>query len=201
MSNDGVDFIVRVNGATYWQATATTEGWIPGALYLSQWRDRDVLIELATDARGNFNSDWAYWADLVLTASSTPCTYAVPPGVSVQPGGGSFQLPVTASPTCPWRAVSSVPWLTVSHASGSGNGTLSYSVAPNAGGTRTGTLEMLTLSLRPVCKPGHLVTKVKVNPRAITADIGCPKNAQTSPGHARCAMPRAGHHDIHRIGG
>jgi hypothetical protein len=41
---------------------------------------------------------------------------------------------VTAGAGCAWTAVSNVPWITISGgASGTGNGTVSYTVAPYTG--------------------------------------------------------------------
>lgn len=50
-------------------------------------------------------------------------------------------LNVTAAASCAWTAVSNAPWLTITAgASGTGNGTVGYTVALNNGGARIGTL-------------------------------------------------------------
>ena len=50
-------------------------------------------------------------------------------------------MSVTAGSGCSWTAASNAGWITAtSAASGSGNGTVNYSVAANSGGLRTGTL-------------------------------------------------------------
>ena len=55
--------------------------------------------------------------------------------------GGTGAVGVIAPADCPWTAVSSAPWLTITPVgSGSGSGTVSYTVAANAGPSRTGTL-------------------------------------------------------------
>jgi YVTN family beta-propeller protein/VCBS repeat-containing protein len=70
-------------------------------------------------------------------------------GVSVTPLNQTFAAPagegsvaVTfAYPGTPWAATSNTPWVTVTNQSSTnGNGTVSYSVAPNLGPARTGTL-------------------------------------------------------------
>ncbi|HEX9960277.1 MAG TPA: BACON domain-containing carbohydrate-binding protein, partial [Pyrinomonadaceae bacterium] len=54
-------------------------------------------------------------------------------------GTGNFTINTTAG--CQWTAVSNVSWITVTGgASGGRNGTISYSVLPNAGIARTGTI-------------------------------------------------------------
>jgi hypothetical protein len=147
ISDDGVDFIVRINGVPYWRSTIATGGWRPGTLDLSRWKDQNVLVELVTDSRSNFLFDHAHWADLAVSASTVTCTYAVPPTVSVLPAGGQFSLNVSASATCPWSTSSNVPWMTITAGTGVGAGTVTYNIAPNAAGTRVG---RLTIAGQPV---------------------------------------------------
>lgn len=74
---------------------------------------------------------------------SVPCSYTVSPtSQSVVAGGGGANATVTAGSGCSWTAASNVSWITVSPgSSGSGNGTVSYTVAANASTTsRSGTL-------------------------------------------------------------
>ncbi len=70
------------------------------------------------------------------------CTYSInPTSANVAAGGGTGNVTVTASNTaCPWTATSNVAWITItSGATGTGNGTVGYSVAANTGPERTGT--------------------------------------------------------------
>ncbi|MEW6333237.1 MAG: BACON domain-containing protein [Thermodesulfobacteriota bacterium] len=71
------------------------------------------------------------------------CSYALSPaGKAFDSEGGAGRISVAATGNCTWRAVSSAPaWLTVtSGASGAGNGTVGYRVAPNTGVSRSGTV-------------------------------------------------------------
>jgi hypothetical protein len=70
------------------------------------------------------------------------CSFSITPtGVSVAAAGVSSGVAVTAGTGCAWTAVSNDAWTTVtSGASGSGNGTTSYSVAANTSSQRTGTI-------------------------------------------------------------
>jgi uncharacterized protein (TIGR03437 family) len=65
-------------------------------------------------------------------------------GQSFNDAGGSGAASVTASPgNCAWTAVSDVPWITITSGnSGSGNGAVTFSVDPNRGPARTGTLRI-----------------------------------------------------------
>ncbi|MCS7079987.1 MAG: hypothetical protein NZ585_08040 [Chloracidobacterium sp.] len=62
--------------------------------------------------------------------------------------GGDGIVTVTAAGDCTWRAVSNVPWITITGgASGGGNGTVTYRVAAHRGRQRTG---MITVAGRAV---------------------------------------------------
>ena len=56
-------------------------------------------------------------------------------------GGAGAAITVSTSAGCPWTAASQASWITLtSPASGSGPGTVTFNVAANSGGARTGTL-------------------------------------------------------------
>jgi len=72
-----------------------------------------------------------------------PCTFSISPtDQSVADAGGSGSFGVTASPsTCAWTAGSNTTWITISTGvSGTGNGSVGFSVAANTGSARTGTI-------------------------------------------------------------
>jgi len=72
--------------------------------------------------------------------AATACIYSVsplsPPNFSASGGAGSFQI--TTGAGCAWSATSLVPWITITNGSGVGNGTITFSVAPNTGLARNG---------------------------------------------------------------
>jgi hypothetical protein len=70
------------------------------------------------------------------------CSYSISPGIQdIGAAGGGTQVAVSTSSGCAWSAASTASWIAVSSgSSGSGNGTVSISVAGNTGGERTGTL-------------------------------------------------------------
>ncbi len=71
------------------------------------------------------------------------CTYSISPtSQSFEASGGSGSVSVTATNGCSWTAVSNASWITVtSGSSGTGNGTVNYSVASNSStSSRTGTM-------------------------------------------------------------
>jgi len=94
---------------------------------------RMVSVEYVSGSSGDCQSG-------VITP--TPCTYGLSStSASVPLTAGTGNITVTAGSGCLWTASSNVSWITVtSGASGTGNGTLNYSVEANAGATRTGTI-------------------------------------------------------------
>jgi len=69
-----------------------------------------------------------------------PCSYSIDPTSASYPaGGGGASVNVTAPTGCLWAATSNAAWIT-GGTSGSGNGTVTYSVAANSGPARTGTM-------------------------------------------------------------
>jgi hypothetical protein len=82
---------------------------------------------------------------IVGTATGGSCTYAIVPASASVPAEGlstPVAVAVTAGRGCPWTAVSNnAGWLHVTAgASGTGNGTVSYTVDANAGAARYGTI-------------------------------------------------------------
>ena len=75
-------------------------------------------------------------------AGSTPCSYSVGTNnLTVEAAGGPATIAVTAGSTCAWTASSNAGWITVtSGASGTGNGTVTISIARNTGNDRKGTV-------------------------------------------------------------
>jgi len=76
-------------------------------------------------------------------AVQTPtCSYSInPTSQSFVSAGGSGTVAVTTTNGCAWTAVSNATWITVTGgAAGTGNGTVSFRAAANAGGARSGTI-------------------------------------------------------------
>jgi hypothetical protein len=78
----------------------------------------------------------------VINQDGAPCLVVLsPPSVVVEPGGGSGAFEVNTPEGCTWTAASNDGWLRVTGgSSGSGDGTVSFSVDPNPGPARTGTI-------------------------------------------------------------
>ena len=104
----------------------------------------------------------------VLQAAAN-CTFTLNPNsaiVSATGGSGSFQV----STTCAWQALTNVDWIDVTSplggGRGTGNGAVTYSVRPNTGATRTGTIQVGPLRF-PVQQPAGVCTQ-SLNPTQVS---------------------------------
>jgi len=130
----------------------------------------DSWIHVTSGSMGNGNGNVGYSVDAntstnprsgtitiagqlftVNQSGTTACTFSISPTqASYTRTGGTGSVAVTAAAGCNWSAVSNAPtWLTItSGSSGSGNGTVVYSVGPYGGPPkkRTGTLSIAGLT-------------------------------------------------------
>ncbi len=106
----------------------------------------------------------------VSQQAGATCTYTLnPTQQDIPAGGGTGSVGVTAGPGCAWTASSNVSWITVTAGwSGSGIGTVVYSVAANLSTSpRTGTLTIAgkTLTVNQAASAG--VPAISVSPASL----------------------------------
>lgn len=79
------------------------------------------------------------YSNEVSYGGSSSCTYAISPSsATFTSSGGTGSVSVTATSGCSWTASTGVSWATISSgSSGTGSGTVKYSVAANTGSSRT----------------------------------------------------------------
>ena len=81
--------------------------------------------------------------------------------------GGTGTVTVTAGAGCNWTANSNANWITVtSGASGTGNGAVAFSVGPNAGAARTGTVSIAGQTF--TVTQAAFVCTYSINPTSLT---------------------------------
>ncbi|MGE0884883.1 MAG: S8 family serine peptidase [Blastocatellales bacterium] len=85
------------------------------------------------------------WGRLDIKAavdSSSSCSYSLSPtNATFASTGGNGMVTITTGTGCSWNAVSNVLWISINApANGNGNGSVSYTVFPNSGVARSGTL-------------------------------------------------------------
>lgn len=76
-------------------------------------------------------------------AGNNTCSYSLSGNTnSFNGSGGSGSITVTASQGCFWSASTTFPWIQIASSglSGTGSGTVNYTVAANTGGARSGTI-------------------------------------------------------------
>jgi hypothetical protein len=112
-----------------------------------------VYIAFIFDSDGATQYEGSYIDNVVITKTTGPgpCTYSLSSSsqsVANSGGTGSVGVTVISGSNCTWTATSNAPsWLHVtSGASGTGNGTVGYSVDANGGTTRSGTLTIAGLT-------------------------------------------------------
>ncbi len=79
----------------------------------------------------------------ITQSGTSACTYTIAPASQTFPmAAGTGTVNVTAANGCNWTAVTTTSWITItSGATGSGNGTVGYSITANSGTSqRTGTI-------------------------------------------------------------
>ena len=136
-SNPRVFYLAKVYNTveTYWEEThaaITNDGrkvvWADNwGQYVQEGQTpKNFLMQL------DMPSDWM----------NPGCASSISPqSQSFGVSGGTGAVNVTAPSGCAWTATSNAPWVTItSGMNGSGNGSVNYSVASNAGSDRTGTL-------------------------------------------------------------
>jgi hypothetical protein len=73
---------------------------------------------------------------LLPAKASAACTYSVSsPSVAVAHSGGWVSVPIYTQPGCAWIATAANAWASMSVNRGSGNGVITFYVAPNTGRT------------------------------------------------------------------
>jgi hypothetical protein len=126
---------------------------------------------ISTDIAANYEYTYLYAID---TSATLPCSVAISPSSqSFAANGGSASIAVSVtSGTCSWTATSDAAWITINSASGTGDGTVSYTVAPNqTTSQRSGTIN--------VSGQIFTVTQVGVLPDSPTVSITYPASNQT----------------------
>jgi len=139
-----------------WAATSTVP-WLVVTSGASGSGDGTVHLSVSANAgalRNGVLNVAGQTVNVVQAAAGTPapnpptlpnCTYSIgSTSQSIGAGGGAGQaISVTAPAGCAWSATSGAPWLTISSgASGTGNGSVTFTAAANTGVQRTGTLSI-----------------------------------------------------------
>ncbi|MBI1765235.1 MAG: putative Ig domain-containing protein, partial [Acidobacteria bacterium] len=148
--------VAGVSGSAYTQSFTATGGLAPYTFALSGSLPAGLSLSAAGVLSGTPTQIGSYsftvfakdanqcnGARAYTLSVTLGCTFGITPGgQSFAASGGTGTVAVTANSGCGWSATSSDPWITInSGASGTGNGSVAYTVAPDAAtGVRVGTL-------------------------------------------------------------
>lgn len=160
-------FLLDAGGNVIAQNDDTVQGGsrIPaGSSFFTLPSGGTFIIEVTS-----FSGDGAGNYALSLTMPAGGCSYAISQaGQSFTTNGGTGTVNISTQPGCAWTAMSNNNWLTISSGgSGTGAGTVSYSVAANAGAARTSIMNLAGLKF--------IVTQSGANGAA------CPMIANVTP--------------------
>lgn len=133
---------VTTSASCAWTAVSTAP-WITVSAGASGTGNGSVDLSVAANTGPPRSGTVSVGGRTVTVTQESGCTIVLTPRErTMGMSGGSGSVAVAAGAGCTWTAVSSVSWIVVtSGASGSGNGTVQYTVDTNAtGGSRSGTI-------------------------------------------------------------
>ena len=138
----GTPISVSAGSGCTWTATVSA-GWITLLTGATGTGNGSVTYSVQANTGSARTATLTAAGQSVTVSQSAPCTYSISPmSATFDKAGGNGTVSVTTQSACTWTAVSNANWITItSGSSGSGNGTVSYTVAANTtGNDRIGTL-------------------------------------------------------------
>jgi hypothetical protein len=145
-SGTGTVSVAAPSGCT-WSATSSATSWLKITSGSSGSGNGTVAYSVsANTSTASRNGTLTIGGNpFTVTQSGTSCTFTISPtSRSISSAGGSGSVTVTSGSGCAWSASSSDSWLKVtSGGTGTGNGTVGYTVSANPGtSTRSATLSI-----------------------------------------------------------
>jgi hypothetical protein len=125
-----------------WDAS-TSASWISGLSPTSGQGTANIAFRIAAnDGASSREGMIVVNGEQARVSQRAPCRYDVGPSshrVGIE--GGAASIRISTDNECTWTAAADVSWISLaSSAAGSGNGTVSFTVAPNQGEARSGTI-------------------------------------------------------------
>jgi hypothetical protein len=141
-ATNGVTVAVFAAVDCAWTA-ASHAAWLTIASGAGGSGNGTVAFNAAANAGGARSGTLTIGGKTFTVNQAAACLYAINPStqsISAAGGAGS-SVAVSTAAGCAWTATRNAAWLTIAAgASGSGNGSVAFSVAANSGSARTGTL-------------------------------------------------------------
>ena len=178
---------VPANGGTGMVNVATAQGcswtassdasWIAIQGVASGAGDGAVMFAAAATTGPARTGTLTVAGQKITVTQTQGCTYSISPTQeNIAPAGGTGRVTVTAGDGCSWSASTSVPWISITAGTtGSGNGSVSYTVAGTSGPARSGTLQIagqtFTVNQGPGCAFSIVPASVNVPDAAGTTSF------------------------------
>jgi hypothetical protein len=152
---------VTAGGACVWTAVSNAP-WITITNGASGTGNGAVAFSVAANSgearSGTLTIGGRAFTVTQAAAQPAPCTFSIAPtSQNVSEAGGTGSTEVTSTTgNCAWTAVSNADWIAVTNGgTGRGNGRVDYSVAPNTGAERSGTITVAgqTLTITQAAAP------------------------------------------------
>jgi len=124
---------------------ATSASWISSVTPSSGQGPATVSFRVASnDGASTRDGTLTVNGEQVRVSQRAQCRYDIgPSSQNVAGSGGVGTIAITTTGDCGWTATSRDSWISISSgASGTGNGSVAFTVAANAGAARTGTVEV-----------------------------------------------------------
>jgi hypothetical protein len=157
-----------------WTATSNAQ-WLTVTSGSSGTGNGTVQFSAASNNGGTRSGTLTIAGQTFTVNQGSGCSFSLNPTSANAPAGASTgSVGVSSGAGCPWTATSNASWLTVtSGGSGTGNGTVQYSVAANSSSARSGTLtidgQTFTVNQASGCS-------ISLNPTSVNAPDNGIKN-------------------------
>jgi hypothetical protein len=132
---------VTVSAGCSWNASSNA-GWITIASGGSGSGNGSVQLAVAANSDGERRGTVTIAGETATIIQVSGCAPTISPASqSVPAAGASGSFNVNAAGGCAWTATPGAPWITlISGGSGTGGGTVQFTVAPNSSAARSGTI-------------------------------------------------------------
>jgi uncharacterized protein (TIGR03437 family) len=192
LNGDGT-IAITASASNCARTASSNSSWITITLGQSGMGDGVVGYTVSQNSSNSPRSGSLTAAGIVfnITQAGAPCTYSLSPNnASVPATGGSGTFNVITG--CSWTANSNADWISTTD-SGTGNGTVQYTAAPNTGNARSGTIgvgnQNFTISQAVACNFTMNPTGITADPSGATGSFTLTASAQSCPWTATSNNP------------
>ncbi|HTO13872.1 MAG TPA: BACON domain-containing carbohydrate-binding protein, partial [Candidatus Binatia bacterium] len=149
IGGDGTVGVTTGDACGWTNASPATAPWLAITSGATRTGNGSVMYTVGPNTSGAARTASLAIAGKAFKVSQATCVYTL--GAATAPfgvNGGGGSVPVTTQDGCPWTSVNAPAWIAVTSASPqTGNGSVTYTVAPNS--TTTARTATLTIAAKP----------------------------------------------------